>query len=174
MKTEIILPEGVSAEIIDNGIKFKGPKGEIDWQNPIFGLKWDINDGRIILEHEELMYLNTAKALVEAKIYGVQNGYWKKMVVRYSHFPIKVKVQGNEVIIENFYGEKAPRKAKIVGNTKVEVKGQELLVSGIDKYEVAQTAANIREATKLHGRRRKDIRKMQDGIYVSEVSEGYR
>jgi large subunit ribosomal protein L6 len=38
-----------------------------------------------------------------------------------------------------------------------------VVVEGIDLDEVAQTAANIQQATKI---RRKDLRKFLDGIYV--------
>ena len=167
MRAEIPLEEGVSVAPIDGGLEFKGPKGSSVWKNPIFGLKYEVNNNKVVLEHDDLKYLNTAKALIKNKMKGVKEGFSRVMVIRYSHFPIKVKVVGKDIIIENFYGERAPRKAKIVGDTQVEIKGEKIFVRGIDKYEVGQTAANIREATKLHGRRRKDIRRMQDGIYFS-------
>ena len=76
---------------------------------------------------------------------------------------MKVGVKGNTVIIDNYLGEKAPRKAAIVGETKVKVKGKDVSIEGIDKECVGQTAANIENSTSINNR---DRRVFQDGIYV--------
>jgi large subunit ribosomal protein L6 len=76
---------------------------------------------------------------------------------------------GGEVLIENFIGERYARRADIVGDVKVTVKQDEVIVSGIDKEAVGQTAANIEQATKIS---RKDPRKFLDGIYVAEKVVG--
>jgi large subunit ribosomal protein L6 len=81
----------------------------------------------------------------------------------FSHFPIKNIVEGNHLVIQNFLGERAPRKADILPDVKVEVKAETITVSGVDKERVGQTAANIERATKVTNR---DIRVFQDGIYI--------
>jgi large subunit ribosomal protein L6 len=96
---------------------------------------------------------------------GVSKGYSKNMRIVYSHFPITVETKGEFLLVKNFLGEKMPRKAHIIGKTKVDAKGKDIVVSGIDKEDVGQTVANIREATKIRG---KDPRVFQDGIYVVE------
>ncbi|HDL15060.1 MAG TPA: 50S ribosomal protein L6, partial [Euryarchaeota archaeon] len=75
------------------------------------------------------------------------------------------KVKGNEVIVENFLGERVPRKTEIFGICKVKVKGQEVTVEGINKEDVGQTAARLEQLTKIKG---KDRRIFQDGIYLIE------
>ena len=87
------------------------------------------------------------------------------MQVVFSHFPINVSAKGKEIEINNFTGEKKPRKAEIVGNTKVEIKGKEIILKGINKEEIGQTAANLEKATKIKNR---DQRVFQDGIYLTE------
>jgi large subunit ribosomal protein L6 len=67
------------------------------------------------------------------------------------------------VIIENFLGEKSPRRTKIVGRAEVRVKGNEIVVTGIDKEECGQTAANLEQATRV---KNLDPRVFQDGIYI--------
>jgi len=93
------------------------------------------------------------------------------MKIVYSHFPINVKVMGDKglVVIENFIGERAPRYAKIYGNVKVTVQGDDVVIEGIDINEVSQTAANIQSATKI---RNKDPRVFLDGIYVYQKAVG--
>ncbi len=100
-------------------------------------------------------------------IKGVTEGFVYKMKIVYSHFPIKASVKGNEFIIENFLGEKSARKAKLFGNVKVTIKGSDVIIEGINREEVGQTAANIEAATKVKD---KDVRVFQDGIYI--VSKG--
>jgi large subunit ribosomal protein L6 len=102
-------------------------------------------------------------------ITGVKKGFTYKLKIVFSHFPISVKVQGNTVLIENFTGERNPRRAKIVGDAKVKVVGDDVIVQGINLEDVSQTAANIEQATKV---RRKDPRVFLDGIYLYEKSEG--
>jgi len=78
---------------------------------------------------------------------------------------MSVKVDGNQVVIENFLGERYPRRAKILESVNVEIKGQDVIVKGFDKEKVSQTAANIEQATRIKGL---DPRVFQDGIYITE------
>ena len=113
----------------------------------------------------ELALANTVKAHVRNMAEGVVNGYTRKLKILYSHFPISVELKGWEMLIKNFLGEEQPRKSRIIGQTKVEVKGQEVMVTGISKEDVGQTIANIRSATRIRNR---DSRVFQDGFYIVE------
>jgi large subunit ribosomal protein L6 len=96
-------------------------------------------------------------------IKGVSQGFVYKMKIVFVHFPTSVKVVEKEVHIENFIGERKARIAPILGNTKVTVKQDDVIIEGIDIDEVSQTAANIQTRTRI---RNKDLRKFLDGIYV--------
>jgi len=100
---------------------------------------------------------------------GVSQGFTYKMRVVSSHFPITVKVQGKQVLIENFIGERFKRYADIIGDTKVDVREDEIIVTGIDKEAVGQTVANIEGACRIRSR---DLRKFPDGIYVYQKTVG--
>ena len=91
------------------------------------------------------------------------------MKVVFAHFPITVKVEGKNIIIENFQGERAPRKTIIVGNTKVIPKGEDVILTGEVWTDITQTAANIELKTKV---KNKDHRVFLDGIYVFEKKKG--
>ncbi|MEM0095951.1 MAG: 50S ribosomal protein L6 [Candidatus Bathyarchaeia archaeon] len=118
---------------------------------------------------KESALVGTVYAHINNMITGVRKGFTYKLKIVFSHFPISVKVQGDTVLIENFTGERNPRRAKIVGNAKVKVSGDDVIVQGINLEEVSQTAANIEQATKI---RRKDPRVFLDGIYLYERKEG--
>jgi len=107
--------------------------------------------------------LGTIKSHITNMITGLTDGFSYKMKIVYAHFPMTVKVTDSKVTIENFLGERHPRIAKILGSTKVQVKGDEVTVEGINKEDVGQTMANIEQATKIKGR---DPRVFQDGIYL--------
>lgn len=94
---------------------------------------------------------------------GVSKGFEYEMKIDYTHFPMRVSVKGNSVVIENFLGERSPRIAEIHGVTKVSVKGDRVFLNGIDKRDLGETAANIERATKIKGF---DLRVFQDGIYI--------
>ncbi len=112
---------------------------------------------------KEKALLGTYGAHIRNMIVGVTKGYEYKMKIVFAHFPIKASVKGDTFMIENFLGEKHPRKARILGITKVNVKGDLVDLTGPDVEAVGQTAANIERATKIKGF---DPRVFQDGIYI--------
>jgi large subunit ribosomal protein L6 len=91
------------------------------------------------------------------------------MKIVYAHFPITVKTKDDQVLVENFQGERAQRIAKIHGNTKVVSKGDDLILTGPVLTDVSQTAAEIELKTKVKG---KDHRVFLDGIYIYSKSKG--
>jgi large subunit ribosomal protein L6 len=86
------------------------------------------------------------------------------MEVFYAHFPMQVNVEDDEVVIENFLGERAPRRTPVRGDTEVQIDGEELVLSGPDKEAVGQTAADIEQLTRVTD---KDTRIFQDGVYIT-------
>jgi len=170
VREEVEIPEGITVEIEGNLVKVKGPKGEIDRELSYPGFKLFTEDNKVVIykdfpRRNDIAIARTFKAHIANMIKGVTDGFTYRLKVVYSHFPITVKVQGDKVYIENFLGEKAPRIAEILPGVTVKVMGGELLVEGVDKEKVGQTAANIEQATKVVG---KDRRVFQDGIYIVE------
>jgi large subunit ribosomal protein L6 len=102
-------------------------------------------------------------------ITGVTKGFTYKLKIVFSHFPISVKLKEKTVLVENFTGERSPRKSKIIGEVKVKIQGEDIIVQGINLEDVSQTAANVEQATKV---KRKDPRIFLDGLYVFEQVEG--
>jgi len=118
---------------------------------------------------KEASMVGTIYSHIQNMITGVQKGFTFKLKIVFSHFPISVKVQEKAVLIENFTGERNPRKVRIMGNAQVKVQPEDIIVQGINLEDVSQTSANIEQATKI---RRKDPRIFLDGIYVYERGEG--
>jgi len=169
--TEIRLqiPEEVSAEIDHLDLTVDGPNGSVTrrlWY-PDVTVSIDGDEVVIAAESEDAKTnstVGTFESHVENMFYGVTEGWEYEMEVFYSHFPMQVNVQGDEVVIENFLGEKAPRRTTIHGDTQVDVSGEEITLSGPDIEAVGQTAADIEQLTRVTD---KDIRVFQDGAYIT-------
>lgn len=114
--------------------------------------------------------LNTACSIIRNLVGGVQEGYTVRMKVVYAHFPITVRVDGGEILVENFQGERSARRARIVGRgTKVDPQGEDVVITGPVLTDVTQTAANLQQHTRV---KNKDHRVFLDGIYVYEKRAG--
>lgn len=171
---ELELPDDVKAKLDENLLIVKGPLGEC--RKDFSKIKAQVShEGNKILirplgkKRFDVSVANTARSIIKNMIRGVTKGFTYKLKVVFAHFPISVKVKGKEVMIENFYGERSPRIAKIVGDCQVTVEGDDIIVKGISLEDVGQTAANIEQATAV---KRKDQRVFLDGIYVYEKERG--
>ena len=167
IRDEIPIPEGIEVSIQDE-IVVTGSAGELKRKFKSRNINITKDDNKIILEapfpkKRDKAMLGTIKSHLSNMIIGLTDGFSYKMKIVYAHFPMTVKVTNNKVTIENFLGERHPRTAKILDNTKVQIKGDEVVVEGINKEAVGQTMANIEQATKIKGR---DPRVFQDGIYL--------
>jgi large subunit ribosomal protein L6 len=169
---EIEIPSEVTMDLKEEVLKIKGPKGELErtFFHPRVNMKMD---GKNLVIHcnnpkrAEMGLSGTWNAHVNNMIKGVVEGFHYKMRIIFSHFPIKTSVKGHELVIENFLGERHPRRAKIVEGVTAKISGDSITLEGIDKEKVGQTAANIEKATIVKGY---DPRVFQDGIYL--VSRG--
>lgn len=117
-------------------------------------------------KRKTIAILNALMAHTQNLITGAEKGYFYKLTVVHSHFPMNIVKKENRVEISNFLGEKAPRIAMILGkDTQVDIKGKEITVKGSNKEDVAQTAGNMETVTR---EKKKDQRVFQDGIYIVE------
>lgn len=168
------IPSDASVKLDGKKLIFEGKKGRVVKDISHIPAEIKIEDGRIFFRvsgrsRKAKALLGTLMSIAKNSFIGVSKGYKYRMKVVSSHFPITIKVSGKEVHITNFIGERYVRKAQIVGDVEVQVKGDEVLITGADKESVGQTAANIENATKIT---RKDPRKFLDGVYVLEKIVG--
>lgn len=168
---ELEIPEDVTMKLEEGIVYVKGPKGGCAKDFNKIKVKIRIERKKVVIEamgkkKSDYAILNAAKKHILNLFKGVREGYTYKLKIVYSHFPITVRVKDNIVYIENFLGERAPRKAKIVGKlTKVTISGDDVIVQGPCLEEVSQTAANIEQATRI---KEKDLRVFLDGVYIYE------
>jgi large subunit ribosomal protein L6 len=109
--------------------------------------------------------VGTITGHIRNMVKGVENGVTYKMKAVYAHFPLTVKVTGNTLNVENFLGEKKARTMKMVEGVKVEIKGQDITLTGVSKERVGLCAAQIEQLCRVRNR---DRRVFQDGVYIIE------
>ena len=167
-KDDIELPEGVTASKDGPNLVIKGPKGENQREFRHYKLQLNVSDGTVQIycrlpSIKQKALCGTWSAHVRNMVKGVEEGFEYELKIVYAHFPIKTSVREDHFTIENFLGERHPRTARIMPDVEVKTKGDQVLVSGINKEHVGQTAVNIELATKIRGY---DPRVFQDGIYI--------
>jgi large subunit ribosomal protein L6 len=166
---EIEIPEGVEANIDGNILTIKGNEGEVKREFKINKIIFEIKDGKIrlgnkVVTRNEKKVMNTMTAHIQNMIKGVQEKFEYKLKICASHFPMNVDIQGKEATVKNFLGEKIPRKTSILDNVDVQIDGDIITVTSINKESAGQTAANLEKATRVTGR---DRRVFQDGIFIT-------
>ncbi|MEN3013307.1 MAG: 50S ribosomal protein L6 [Endomicrobiia bacterium] len=144
----IVIPDNVKFTYIDNIVKVDGPLGSLSLEikmskyvdifkenNNIYVKKKD--DSK-----ESKMYCGLYFALIRNMVKGVTEGY--KKILEIVGVGYQAQLQGDKLVLK--LGFSHPVVYQIPSGIKITVdqKGQEITVSGIDKYLVGQTAAEIR------------------------------
>ncbi|MDP2947259.1 MAG: 50S ribosomal protein L6 [Nanoarchaeota archaeon] len=170
----IEVPQGMDALINANEITLrkngKEMKRKFDISSMQFSVEGNAQSAKVKIycdnaTRRESKMIGTIWAHINNMIAGLEKDFVYKLEICNVHFPMNAKVEGENLVIKSFLGEKVPRIAKIQPNTKVEIKGSEITVSSFDLESAGQTAANFERATKIRGR---DRRVFQDGIFITE------
>lgn len=170
----IQIPEKVDLTLEGRKVTVKGEKGVLtrDFRQSPISIEKDGNSIRIWASwprKKESSLVGTIHSHIQNMITGVTRGFTFKVKIVFSHFPITVKVKDKTVLVENFTGERSARRARIMGEAKVKIMPEDVIIQGIDLEAVSQTAANIEQSTRI---KRKDPRIFLDGLFVYERTEG--
>ena len=171
---EVVIPEGITVTQKKHMLTFVGPLGKTHKSFRLIPVDVEIVENKILLKavgskKKDYAILHTARSILRNICEGLIVGYTIKMKIVFAHFPVTVKVDGKNIIIENFQGERAPRRTVIVGNTNVVPGGEDIILTGEVWTDITQTAANIELKTKV---KNKDHRVFLDGIYAFEKKKG--
>ena len=155
----IAVPSGVEVKIDGQNVSVKGPKGtlQVDVPEPISIVQED-RELRVSRpdDHRKNRSLHgLARSLVNNCVVGVTEGYEIKMEIHGVGY--RVQQKGKDLEFALGYSHPVPVKADegitfaVDGNTKFSI-------SGIDKQQVGQVAANIRRLRKHDPYKGKGIR----------------
>src|SRR5690554_4934164 len=155
----IDIPAGVNVAVDGSAVTVKGPKGELSLNvaNPI---DVRIEDNQILVtrpddERESRSLHGLTRSLIANQIIGVTEGYTKGLEIVGTGYRVQQKGSSLEFALGFSHSITVDPPAGITfsveGNTKV-------LVQGIDKQLVGETAANIRKLRKPEPYKGKGVR----------------
>lgn len=171
---DLEIPDKVSVKFSDNILEVSGPKGTVKKNFEKVPVNLSIDGKKIVIKpygkrKKDLAVTNTSRSVIRNMITGVLEGYTYKLKVVYAHFPISIKIKGKQISIENFFGERSPRVIDIIGDCKISVDGEDLVIKGPSLEDVSQTSANVELGTRIKG---KDPRVFLDGLYIYSREKG--
>lgn len=142
-KLPIEIPSGVDVSIDGLNVKVKGGKNELSTR--LTGdVTVEINDGKVQVNpandtKKARSMWGTARAIINNMIVGVTEGFSRKMEIQGTGY--RAAVQGN--ILNLFLGHSHEIKFAIPEGISVNVEKNTITVSGHDKQQVGQVAAEI-------------------------------
>lgn len=160
----IPIPSGVKINIAPGQVEVQGPKGRLTSDVPA-GIEFQVTDGRLVAKRTaetkaQRALHGLARSLVANAVKGVTEGFRKELDI--VGIGYRAELRGKSVIFS--LGFSHPIDFQIPSGISIAVEKQtRLIISGIDKQKVGQTAATIRALRKPDPYKNKGIR------YVGEV-----
>ncbi len=145
-KKEIALPKGVEAKKDGNAVTIKGPKGTLT--TPLvtgIDVKIDKNIVQFTRADEEKKtraFHGLMRALVASNVKGVTEGFRKELDIIGVGY--RAEVKGKDVVFQLGYSHPVRFPIPKGIDIAVDAKTGHITVSGINKQQVGQTAAEIR------------------------------
>lgn len=161
----IIIPDGVGVTVDDDGVTVKGPKGTLvdrfDKRIVVVVEDGVVRLSRVDEERESKALHGLSRALLSNMVVGVSEGYKKEL--RTEGVGYRANLQGSRLELQVGYSH--PVHIEAPDGISFEVpEPTKIIVSGIDKQQVGQIAADIRRVRPPEPYKGKGIRYV--GEYV--------
>jgi large subunit ribosomal protein L6 len=160
----IPIPKDVKVSVSQTALQIQGPKGRLETPVPP-GISFAIEGADLVCrrsndERQQRALHGLARALAHNAIKGVTEGFSKELDIVGVGY--KAALEGNKVVFS--LGFSHPKEYPLPEGIKVTVDKQtRIVVSGIDRQQVGQVAAEIRRLRRPDPYKQKGIR------YVGEV-----
>lgn len=167
----ISIPKEAKLDLAPGELKVKGPKGELSCPIPK-GVEFKLADGELEVtrrgdEHAALHGL--ARALAQNAVTGVTKGFSRELEIVGVGY--RAQVAGRVVVFNLGYSH--PIEFLMPKGVDIKVDGQtKILVSGIDRQLVGQTAANIRALRPPEPYKNKGVRYANEVLRKKEGKTG--
>lgn len=146
-KKPVEIPSGVDVKLLDNTIKVKGPKGELQWSYPA-GTTVSVKDKEIIVERADDQKKNRAlhgltRSLISNMVVGVAQGYQR--VLDIVGVGYRAQVQGRKIVLSLGYSHAVEYNLPEGINAAMDQKQTQITLTGVDKQVIGQVAANLKD-----------------------------
>lgn len=144
-KAPIELPAGTQAKIENGFVMVKGPKGELK-EKITENVKLEISDKEVKVtvahpdEKGDRSLWGMFRGLVNNMVIGVNKGFEKKLEINGVGY--RASVSGSKLVINAGYSH--PVNFELPAGVAAKVEGNVITLTGIDKYRIGETAAQIR------------------------------
>jgi large subunit ribosomal protein L6 len=145
-KKTISIPQGVTVTVEDRVVVVKGPKGEL--RTPLTtGINLSVAEGEISVERtsEERQVRASHglfRSLIQNNVVGVSEGYKKTLKLLGTGYRVQAKGKGIDLAVGLSHHVDFTPEAGVT----LQVEGTDTIhITGIDKQQVGQVAANIRK-----------------------------
>jgi large subunit ribosomal protein L6 len=163
-KKPIAVPKGVKVDVQPGAIEVKGPKGTLRQALPPgigFELEGESLNARMLRDDPDLgKFHGLARSLVANAVTGVTEGFRKDLDIVGVGY--RAEVKGKQVVFALGYSH--PVVFEIPAGIDIAIDKQtHITVTGVDRQQVGQVAANIRRLRKPDPYKQKGVR------YTGEV-----
>ena len=141
----IPLPEGVTVDVRPEDVAVKGPRGELS-QKYSRDVSVEVNDNLVVVRRKDETKVSKSmhglyRNLIRNMVTGVSEGFTKTLVINGVGY--RAEVQGNVLVLNLGYSN--PVEYPIPEALSITCDGPtKIIVSGNDKQQVGQVAAEIR------------------------------
>jgi large subunit ribosomal protein L6 len=161
----IEVPSGVKVQVGERELEVQGPKGKLQTPVPP-GIKFALDGSKLSCqrandERQLRAFHGMARALAQNAIKGVTEGFSKELDIVGVGY--RANVEGQKVVFALGYSHPVVYPIPAGIKIAVDAKANRVTVSGIDRQQVGQVAAEIRGLRKPDPYKQKGIR------YVGEV-----
>ncbi|GKS68818.1 large subunit ribosomal protein L6 [Nitrosomonas sp. PY1] len=168
----VLVPKNVEVSITPSEVIIKGPLGSLK-QRLESNVSVEFDDSQIkIIAKDATKFSNaisgTTRALVANMVKGVSGGFEKKLLL----VGVGYRAQATASMLNLTLGFSHPVDYIVPNGIKIETPSQtEILIKGIDKQKVGQTAAEIRAYRRPEPYKGKGIRYSDEIIVIKETKK---
>ncbi len=171
-KQPIDIPGGVTVQVEPNKVSVNGPKGSLE-QTVLSGISITVSDGQAVVNRADDSDLNRARhgltrALLANMVQGVSQGFEKKLELNGVGY--RVQAQGTDLKLNLGFSHDVVY--KVPAGVNVAVDQNIISVSGIDRQQVGQVAAEIRALKKPEPYKGKGIKYEDEHIIRKSGKSG--
>jgi len=164
-KKPVTIPEGVEVKVENDLIIVKGPKGELKQKlHPAINIEQKDNQILVTIKDiksiEQKALWGLFSRLIQNMVTGVKEGFEKKLEVIGVGF--RVSLQGDKLVLNLGYSH--PIEFNLPAGIKAEVEKNLITITGIDKQQVGEIAAQIRRIKKPDPYKGKGIKYLDEII----------
>lgn len=168
----IAIPAGVTVSVHNNTVVAKGPKGELS-QKVHPHMQVTLEEGTLLVqrpndEKENRALHGLTRSLLHNMVEGVSKGFTKELEVNGVGY--RAQKQGKDLVMNLGFSHTVT--VSEIPGISIEVNGQKILISGVDKQLVGQFAAEVREKRPPEPYKGKGIKYANEHIRRKEGKTG--